>query len=335
MLELAAVSLRRMLGRLRAGCLMGALAAALVVAGSGSTRPASWLVGREAVRLSADQLAARGCAHRASSAPSVQLLLRAAEPVRTRRLLVGQLVDVISRDRQNEMQFPRAGPTRDVCVVAKHRDRAGEASVVYRLTRTGLITFSSTFTRATNLEMPEMLGRVHVVGHALVPRVIGLDLGLAYSRLHAAGLRVSYALPFSDGPFSCEPAIRRQRPAAGRRVSAGTTVVLAPRILLCPAGSPAVPDGELPSATVPDFVGKTVLAASLWAAEHQLYWQANSLRHLKNANAGTLLANWHIRSQSPHPGATLTLGIARKLGRHSSSFLPTPLMVSAQQNAAP
>jgi hypothetical protein len=172
-------------------------------------------------------------------------------------------------------------------------------------------------------------------GHALVPAVVGLDLGRAYSRLHAAGLRVSYPHTFSDGSFidgsDCEPIIGRQRPAAGQLVTSTSTTVLSPRRSLCTIESPVLSPGPLPSATVPSFAGKTVLIASRWAAQHSLDWQADALPPLRSGNADELLTNYEIRSQTPGAGMTLTLGIAHKFGPHGGSFLPTPLVLHATQ----
>jgi hypothetical protein len=164
-----------------------------------------------------------------------------------------------------------------------------------------------------------------------VPRVTGVDLSHAYARLHAAGLRVSYPHHFSDGSFECEPTIGTQHPAAGQTVPAATAVTLSPQRSYCGLGSPAVPSGQLPSATVPHFIGRTVLAASRWAEQHHLYWQADSLPALRNADADTLLTNYTIRSQAPLPGQTLKLGIAHKLGKNAGSFRPTPLVLHATQ----
>jgi hypothetical protein len=168
-----------------------------------------------------------------------------------------------------------------------------------------------------------------------VPRVTGFAVGRAYSRVHRAGLRVSYTRSFFEGSFECGPTVGGQRPAAGRVVSPASTVVLTPRRSFCVLGSPGVPVGRLPSARVPNFAGKTVLLASRWADRHRLYWQAGPLPPLRSGDADELLANYAVRSQAPHPGSIRKLGIAGRLGRNSGSFRPTPLVLRATQTRQP
>lgn len=100
----------------------------------------------------------------------------------------------------------------------------------------------------------------------VVPKVTNASLDVAYARLHRAGLRVSFTSAFSDGdaPDSpCLPTIGRQVPRGGRHVRSGTVVMLRLRRRLCSLGSPGVPIGRLPSAKVPQFVGRPIATASL------------------------------------------------------------------------
>lgn len=168
---------------------------------------------------------------------------------------------------------------------------------------------------------------------AKVPSVIGLDLSHAYTRLHSAGLAVTFAHSFGAGSFECMPVIAKQSPAAGRRWVGAVTLI--PRLRSCGAASPAVPTGSLPRARVPDFTGATVLDAVRWAAKHQLYWQAARLPALHSATASRLLANYQIGGQAPRPGATLKLGDEHRTGRHSGSFRPTPLILHARKRPGP
>ena len=70
-----------------------------------------------------------------------------------------------------------------------------------------------------------------------VPRAAGLDLSRAYTRLHGAGLRVSYLHSFADGSFECEPTVGKEQPAAGQLVRRSSTVILGPRQTFCGLGS--------------------------------------------------------------------------------------------------
>ena len=109
----------------------------------------------------------------------------------------------------------------------------------------------------------------------VVAPVTTLDLDVAYARLHRVGLRVSYRHSFSVGTALniCEPTIVRQSPGAGRTVSTGTVVELSAQPPRCSVGSPGVPVGRLPSATVPDFAGQPITDAAAWAERHELFWQ--------------------------------------------------------------
>jgi hypothetical protein len=168
---------------------------------------------------------------------------------------------------------------------------------------------------------------------ARVPQVTGHDLATAYSRLHAAGLRVSYPNAFSDGGLSeCLPTVKTEEPAAGKTVRVGATVSLSPFPVRCGVGSPAVPVGPLPSAVVPSFAGQTILAASRWAENHQLLWEADKIPPLHSGDAPQLLSNYTVSHQHPEAGATLTLGIGHSCcNGNGGSFLPTPLTLTGTQ----
>ena len=159
------------------------------------------------------------------------------------------------------------------------------------------------------------------------PRLVGQSLDVAYARLRKAGMRVSFGTAAAD---SCPPTISAENPAAATRVRAGTTTTLTPNRVSCGAGSPAIPVGALPSATVPQFRGRLLTAAIDWAQTHRLSWDAGALPPLTKANAPTLLGNYRIISQHPAPGATLTLGIGHTNGTERS-WQPTPLVLRCRQ----
>jgi hypothetical protein len=167
-----------------------------------------------------------------------------------------------------------------------------------------------------------------LAGVVASPDVVGLSLDHAYSELRRSGLRVSFPNSFDPG---CLPTVSAQRPRAGEPVRGASTTVLTLRIVGCALGSPAVPVGPLPSATVPRFMGRPLLAAVAWVNKHQLSVQiTDGLPGLRNADAPQLLANYRITSQRPRPGATLTLGIGHS-NASEGTWLPTPLRISCRQ----
>jgi hypothetical protein len=74
----------------------------------------------------------------------------------------GATVEVVSSSHGNEMTFPAAHPSSALCEISQHRTSDGTAMVVYKALRPGAITFSSTYTHATQAMMPAMLGRLVV-----------------------------------------------------------------------------------------------------------------------------------------------------------------------------
>jgi hypothetical protein len=160
----------------------------------------------------------------------------------------------------------------------------------------------------------------------VVPDVTGLGLTAAYARLHRAWLRVSFPALYegTGGLLGCDPTIAAQDPAAGTVTAGDRTVALTAGPRRCGLGSPGVPTGRLPSAVVPDFVGKPLTTAVSWAETHELYWDAAKLPPLVAARAPTLLANYRVTEQTPRAGATLRLGIDTHNG-NEDTFRPTPL----------
>ncbi len=73
-------------------------------------------------------------------------------------------MEVFSRYHGNEMTFPTAHPARVVCELSQHRDRRGDATVVYKVLRPGKARFFSSFTHPTNAADPAMRGQI-VVTH--------------------------------------------------------------------------------------------------------------------------------------------------------------------------
>jgi hypothetical protein len=151
-----------------------------------------------------------------------------------------------------------------------------------------------------------------------------MDINHAYASLHHAGLRVSYLRSFSEDSSACWPIIVREKPAAGSRVTPGSTVRLTARPPSCGIGRPAVPVGQLPSFKVPNFAGRPLSDAVHWADAHNLYWEAESLPRLVGGDAATLLNNYSVIKETPRAGSRLQLGIGTRQG-NEGTFLPTPL----------
>jgi len=167
---------------------------------------------------------------------------------------------------------------------------------------------------------------------AHVPRVANMDLGVAYTRLHGAGFRVSFLHSFSAGQFACLPTIASETPHAGQQARKGIVVTLRAQSPSCGVSSPGVPTGKLPSARVPNFADQPVSAGVSWAQSHNLFWQAQ-LPGLRAGSKTNLLDNYLVATQRPGPGSRLTLGIARG-GGNSGSFEPTPLLLAGRMDAA-
>jgi hypothetical protein len=155
----------------------------------------------------------------------------------------------------------------------------------------------------------------------------GEDLPHAYRKLHTAGLRVTFNSSFSlNWSYECMPIIAGSVPSAGTHVRRGSVVsLIAPRSPICPAASPAVPVGTLPSYRVPDFIGKPLTTAIAWIQHRNLYWAA-TIPPLQAGDATSLFANYTITRQRPRPGGAMKLG---NEGHHS--FQPTPLSLTVNR----
>jgi hypothetical protein len=185
--------------------------------------------------------------------------------------------------------------------------------------RIGPIALAAAF--AIGVASPAHSGAAHRVR---VPDVEQAPTPQAYGRLHTAGLRVT--LPgLTIYSLGCAEYVVGQSPAPGRTVGAGAAVRLRLSAARCGVGSPAVSD-PLPSAVVPNFVGRPVSQAYAWAQAHQLYWQAR-LGPVHAGAAALFYANYVVRRQSPAPGTTLRQGV--RVG--ANGFRPTPLSVAGVQ----
>jgi hypothetical protein len=164
----------------------------------------------------------------------------------------------------------------------------------------------------------------------VVPGVRGAPLGLAYRVLREGGLAATIRGPFRAGSELCLPLVASQSPGIDRTVAAGAAIslTLVPT-KTCLRSSPGVPTGPLPKATVPDFTGTPLTRAIHWADTHDLKWTTGPLATVRDADAGQLLANWRITSQSPLPGTTLRLGKGSRRGS-AGSFTATRLVLQAQ-----
>lgn len=173
---------------------------------------------------------------------------------------------------------------------------------------------------------------VRVPAVATNSQIAPIDLRQAYDRLHRAGLRVAFHRAFAFTPVTlCLPVVAAQRPAAHSRVPRATVVRLRLRRPLCPAGSPAVPT-RMPSAVVPDFIGRPAQAAYTWTNRHRLSFQTNTLAGLEAGAARHLLGNYTITRQQPAAGTTLKLGTGTSHPTPTGMtgiFRPTPLRVRA------
>lgn len=134
-----------------------------------------------------------------------------------------------------------------------------------------------------------------------VPDVRGLDVVVAYTRLHRAHLKVSSTNHFvienaTEGP----PVVARMHPAPGRRVTQGANVTI--RVACgCSVSSLGLPTGRLPAYRVPGFVGQDGPVASRWA-KGKLVAVRFQLSDLRRADAPSLLANYVITRQTPVAG---------------------------------
>ncbi len=132
----------------------------------------------------------------------------------------------------------------------------------------------------------------------------------AYDRLHAAGLRVSIA-----GPFTAAASVGRTEPVAGTRVPIGTVVML---YLTKPTRGVAAASHR--SVRPPNFLTHRVSAAFGWALARGLKFTAH-LGALHGGNAPELLANFVIGAQRPAPGRP---GTALIVWGHQPPPRPSP-----------
>jgi beta-lactam-binding protein with PASTA domain len=156
--------------------------------------------------------------------------------------------------------------------------------------------------------------------YVAVPPVRRLTIDRAYARLVQAGLRVSFAARLTF-PADETAIVTRAIPPVGTHVRRGAVVRL---VLVRPpqgVASPGVPI-PLPSAVVPNLVGKPVGAAAAWARRSGLTWEA-ALPPLVAGAAPQLLDDFRVVHQSPKPGTRLSYGVSEASG----SFLVTPLRV--------
>ena len=115
-------------------------------------------------------------------------------------------------------------------------------------------------------------------------------------------------------------------PRPGKRVSSGSTVLVATKFPPCGVASPAVPVPLPKPSRVPSFVGMPLSAAIGWVEERHLSWAA-TIPPLKAGDAPTLYANYVITNQKPRPGASLSVGTDRHGG-----WLPTPLQLKVRSS---
>jgi len=164
---------------------------------------------------------------------------------------------------------------------------------------------------------------------ATVPVSRGEALPLAYLKLHAAGLSVTFTRSFSlDWSSECMPVVVRSIPRAGARVRRGSVVTLVTKIPGCGLASPFTVAGIRPR-RVPNFVGKPLTAAIHWIQRRHLFWAA-TIPSLRAGDASSLFANYTITAQRPHPGSTI-LPIVKEHG----GVLPTPLTLTVRPSRAP
>lgn len=141
------------------------------------------------------------------------------------------------------------------------------------------------------------------------------DIISAYATLHRLGLRV--ALTRQTAVSSLVIPSARLSPRPGSRVRVGATVSITPGFAAI--GSPAVLKSD-PHYTVPNFVGRPLVAAVGWAQQHSMFWSIPKLKAFGARAAPHLFDGYRVLDQRPRSGATLSQGL---LSRHG--FTPTPL----------
>lgn len=97
-----------------------------------------------------------------SPAGIVEVVLRNGVPIAKVSIKLGQAIAVVSRYHGNSMAFSSAAPSNAVCEISQRRSKSGATSVVYRPLRTGIITFSSSYARASQTAMPALRARLLV-----------------------------------------------------------------------------------------------------------------------------------------------------------------------------
>lgn len=142
------------------------------------------------------------------------------------------------------------------------------------------------------------------------------DVVDAYSRLREAGLRVAVRNSFRISTL-CFPTAWGQRPLPRRRVPRDTVVTI--NAGGCDQATPA--GHNHPARPVPNFVGKTVQTAVLWAHRLEIEWYVTELPPLPPSSAPNLLDNYRVVRQTPAPGTKLQ----RSVGTAPDTFRITPL----------
>lgn len=159
-----------------------------------------------------------------------------------------------------------------------------------------------------------------------VPRVHGMDVERAYSRLHAAHLRVSVASHFTVENYTRSgPQVMGLTPAAGRSV-ARNSVISARLKCGCFDETPGVPPGKLPRYVMPAFVGRAGSSVSGWA-RGKLVALDFRFGRLTAGEASTLLRNYVVVKQSPSAGRKVSFG--RRLD--GGAFRVQPITVWLRQ----
>jgi hypothetical protein len=155
-----------------------------------------------------------------------------------------------------------------------------------------------------------------------VPLVTQTDVVRAYDLLRAAGLRMAIRNRFSVAAL-CVPIAQKQSPRRGRRTAAGSVVTVSAGS--CLIGSPSVMT-SMPTATVPNFEGRSPAAVVTWAERSSMFWAVRDLDPLPQTDAHHLLDNYLVVRQRPAPGSTLRQGVTVWSGGHRG-FRPTPITV--------
>lgn len=154
-----------------------------------------------------------------------------------------------------------------------------------------------------------------------VPLVTQTNVVRAYDLLHAAGLRVAILSSFSADSLRI-PIAQEQSPRPGTLTAAGSVATISAGF--GPTGSAAVLT-SMPTATVPNFVGKPPGDAVAWAERSSMFWAVRDLTPLSASDAPHFFDNYRVVRQRPLPGATLRQGVT--VPGKFPGFRPTPITV--------